>query len=80
VPAWPVIRRLFIRHFALGHFGAAIGRLPHRDHVRLGHFRAEKGNETDYQQSTQAGFAHELEFNLALIQSKPQLFDLNGLG
>jgi len=75
-----MIGRLFIRHFALGHFGTAIGRLRHRDHVRFSHFRAEKGNKTHNQQSTQAGSAHGFELNLALIQSKPQLFDLNGLG
>ena len=61
VPARLMIRLLFIRHLAPGHFGAAIGRFRYRDNVRFSHFRAEKGNETDNQQSTQAGSAHDIQ-------------------
>jgi hypothetical protein len=53
-----MIRRLFIGHFALGHFMAAIGCFRHRDHVRFSHLRAKKGNETDNQQSTQPSSVH----------------------
>jgi len=55
-----MMRRLLMRHFAPGHFRAAIGRFRHRDQVRFGYFRAEKGNETDNQQSTQADSAHDV--------------------
>ena len=55
-----MMRRLLMSHFAPRHFGAAIGRFRHRDHVRFGHFRAEKGNETDNQQGTEAASAHDV--------------------
>ncbi len=67
-------------HFAPRHLGAAIARLCHRDHVRFGHFRAEKSNETDNQQSAEPDSAHNFELNAGLIESKPSLFDFDGLG
>ncbi len=54
------MRRLFMRHFAPRHFGAAIGRFWHREHVRFGYFRAEKRKEADNQQSTYPGSAHDV--------------------
>jgi hypothetical protein len=36
-------------------------RLGYSNHVRFGHFRAEKGNETDDQQSAQSDSAHDVE-------------------
>jgi hypothetical protein len=48
--------------------------------MRFSHFRTEEGNETDDQQSTHAALRMTSDLKLVLIQSKPQLFDLNGLG
>ena len=61
--------RLLMRHFASRHFVAAIGRVRHRDHARFGDFRAKEGNQTDNQQSTQAGSAHDV-YRLRLVGSK----------
>jgi len=55
-----MMRLLLRRHFAPWHFGAAIGRLRYRDHVRFRHFRAEKSSETDNQQGTHTRSAHNL--------------------
>jgi hypothetical protein len=80
VSAWLTMRCLLGRHFAPRHFGAAIWRFRYRDHVRFGHFRAEKGNEADNQQSTQASSAHDVSGYSGPFQIKPSLFDFDGLG
>jgi hypothetical protein len=55
-----MISRLFIQRLAAGHFGTAISRFRfcRGDDVRFSQFRAEKSNQTDTQQSAQAGSAH----------------------
>lgn len=40
--AWLMIGGLLLGHFASRHLGAATGGFRHPDHVRFGHFRAEK--------------------------------------
>jgi len=55
-----MIRLLLRGHFAPRHFEAAIRRFCYRDYVRFGHFRAEKGTETDNQQGTQPSSPHDL--------------------
>jgi len=55
-----MIRRLLGLHFAAWHLGAAIRRLCHRNYTWSGHLRAEKGYETNNQQSSQAGSAHDV--------------------
>ena len=65
-----MIRRLLGLHFAAWHLGAAIRRLCHRNYTWSGHLRAEKGYETNNQQSSQAGFAHDVLVYSGLIQIK----------
>src|SRR3954447_9338722 len=56
-----MMRCLFMCHFAPRHLGAAIWRLDYSSHIRFGHFRTEKGSETDNQQSAQPDSAHDAE-------------------
>jgi hypothetical protein len=72
------MRRLLTRYFAPCHFGAAIGRFRHREHVRPAHYRAEKANKAHDRQRAH-GSGHDPLNNARFDPNQSVLFDFDRL-